>query len=308
MDVLIVGSIAYDSIESPEGKVEGTLGGSATYAGIACQFHAERLDCGSVGLVGVVGVDFSDDDRATLADTGLDIQGIETAEGETFRWRGSYHGDMAEAETHETHLNVFEHFQPKVPLHARNPKITFCANLHPALQASVLEQAKPSRFSLLDSMNLWIDIAKEQLVEVMREVDIVIINDGEVKMLGEDEDLVEAGKSVMELTGVTHLIVKLGEQGVIAFHPEGNIALPAYTAAELVDPTGCGDAFAGTLAAYLAHGDGELSLEELHRALVSATVTASFTLESFGTEALLELTEESFERRRKEYLEMVDLS
>ena len=308
MDVLIVGSIAYDSIESPEGKVEGTLGGSATYGGIACQFHANRLDCDTVGLVGVVGVDFSADDRATLADTGLDIQGIETAEGSTFRWKGSYHGNMAEAETHETHLNVFEHFQPKVPLHARNPKITFCANLHPALQASVLEQAKPRRFSLLDSMNLWIDIAKDQLVEVMREVDIVIINDGEVRMLGADEDLIEAGKSVMELTGVTHLIVKLGEQGAMAFHPEGHIALPAYTAAELVDPTGCGDAFAGTLAAYLADGDGDLSGEELHRALVSATVTASFTLESFGTKALLELTEDSFAQRRQEYLEIISVS
>jgi len=304
MDVLIVGSIAYDSIESPEGRIEEALGGSATYGGIACQFHANRLDCNAVGLVGVVGVDFSDDDRAILADTGLDIQGIETAEGSTFRWRGSYHGNMAEAETHETHLNVFEHFQPKVPSHARNPKITFCANLHPALQASVLEQAVPSRFSMLDSMNLWIDIAKDQLVEVMSEVDIVIINDAEVRMLGGEDDLSAAGKSVMELTGVTNLIVKRGGHGVLAFHPDGHVELPAYTAAKLVDPTGCGDTFAGTLAAYLAHGNGELSMEELHRALVSATVTASFTLESFGTDALLELTVDSFAQRRQEYLEI----
>ncbi len=306
MDVLIVGSIAYDSVESPEGRVEEALGGSATYGGIACRLAADRLGLESVGLVGVVGTDFTDEDRAILGDVGLDLRGIETAEGSTFRWRGSYSGDMAEAETHETHLNVFEHFQPKVPDHARNPTITFCANLHPALQARVLEQAKPSRISMLDTMNLWIDIATDELLEVMREVDILVINDGEVRMLADDDDLVRAGKAVMELTGVTCLIVKRGENGVIAFHAEGHFALPAYPVERVIDPTGCGDTFAGTLAAHFANSSGVLSREELREALVAATIAASFTLESFGTGALLAMSAADFEHRLSDYLGIVD--
>ena len=166
MDVLIVGSIAYDSVASPIGNVKDTLGGSATYAGLACSFHAKRLSLKHVGLVGVVGEDFAEKDRTLLADYGLDLSGIETAKGETFRWAGSYHGSMAEAQTHETHLNVFEHFEPKVPVSHQSPQITFCANLHPALQASVLQQATPRRLSMLDSMNLWINIARDSLIDI----------------------------------------------------------------------------------------------------------------------------------------------
>ena len=306
MDVLIVGSIAYDSVVSPLGHVNDALGGSATYAGLACSFHSKRLSLGNVGLVGVVGEDFAAKDRTLLADCGLDLSGIETAEGETFRWAGSYHGTMAEAQTHETHLNVFEHFGPKVPSSHQSPQITFCANLHPALQSSVLQQAKPRRLSMLDSMNLWIDIARESLIEVMQKVDLVIINDGEVRMLADDENLIRAAGKVIEMIGVQTLVVKRGEHGVIAFHGNDILSLPAYPTEHVVDPTGCGDTFAGSIAAHLASGSGALSRDELRQALLAATVSASFTLESFGTDGLHSMTEVQFNERLHQFQHMLN--
>lgn len=297
MDVLLVGSIAYDSVTSPVGQVKHALGGSATYGGLAASFHAQRLGIGKVGLVGVVGEDFADEDRLILASHGTDVSGIETAAGDTFRWEGAYEGSMAEAETYSTHLNVFEHFQPKVPEHARTPKVTFCANLHPALQASVLDQTTPNRISMLDSMNLWINIAREPLLEVMQRVDLIIINDGEVRMLAEDENLIRAAHTVRSMTSASTLVVKRGEHGVLAFHGDEIIALPAFPTADVCDPTGCGDTFAGTLAAYIASGDGPLGRDELRTALVAATVSASFTLQSFGVEALQTMTSEAFAHR-----------
>ena len=301
MDVLIVGSIAYDSVSSPAGAVTHTLGGSATYGGLASSFHTNRLGLGTVGLVGVVGTDFTDEDRAVLTSNGADASGIETAEGETFRWEGAYHGAMAEAETKATHLNVFEHFQPNVPGHAQGPKVTLCANLHPALQASVLDQTKASRLTMLDSMNLWITIAREELLEVMKRVDLLIINDGEVRMLADDENLVRAAQVVKTMAKVATLVVKRGEHGVLAFHGDEIIALPAFPTSNVCDPTGCGDTFAGTLAAYLALGEGPIERDELRAALVASTVSASFTLESFGVAALQTMSEEAFDARIDEF-------
>ena len=297
----MVGSIAYDSVESPEGKVEDALGGSAIYGGIASQFHAQKLDLGSVGIVGVVGTDFLQSDRDRLTDLGLDLRGIETAQGNTFRWSGSYHGDMGVAQTHDTKLNVFGEFEPKVPEFARNPKVLFCANLLPILQSKVLDQVEPSRLSMLDSMNLWISTAREDLLNVMKKVDLIIINDGEVKMLAEDENFIRASGKVVEMTGCRTLIVKRGEYGVIAFHGEEIISLPAYPTEMVVDPTGCGDSFAGTLASYLANGEGELNREELRNALIAATVTSSFTLESFGINRLIDLDDSEFVQRLNHY-------
>ena len=297
----MVGSIAYDSVESPEGKVENALGGSAIYGGIASQFHAKILALGSVGLVGVVGTDFLQSDRDRLSDLGLDLRGIETAQGNTFRWSGSYHGDMGIAQTHDTQLNVFGEFEPKVPEFAQNPKVLFCANLLPILQSKVLDQVQPKRLSMLDSMNLWISTAKDDLLDVMKRVDLIIINDGEVKMLAEDENFIRASRKVVEMTGCHTLIVKRGEFGVIAFHGNEIISLPAFPTEMVVDPTGCGDSFAGTLASYLANGEGDISRSELRNALIAATVTSSFTLESFGTGRLIELDTQEFNQRLTYY-------
>lgn len=307
MSVLIVGSIAYDSVASPEGSVERALGGSATYGGLSCRFLQQHMTGRETGLVGVVGNDFADEDRKILADAGLDLEGLETAEGETFRWEGAYHGAMAEAETKATYLNVFEHFQPSVPETWQQPNVVFCANLHPALQNSVLEQTTAGRMTMLDSMNLWITIAKPALLEVMQAVDLIIINDGEARMLSGDENLVRAMHALAEETNTRTLIVKRGEHGVLALHEGALLALPAVPTADVVDPTGCGDTFAGALAAHLASGSGPLSLDELRTGLMMATVMASFTLEAFGTTALRSLDGSSFDQRMANYRSMLGL-
>ena len=305
MDVLMVGSIAYDSVSSPAGKVEDALGGSAVYAGIASRFHGNYLNLDKIGLVGVVGKDFLESDIEMLENQGLDLSGLEIAEGKTFRWEGSYHGDMGVAETHDTHLNVFGNFNPKVPESSTEPTVLFCANLVPALQAQVLKQAHGTRLSMLDSMNLWIEIARDDLLSVMKSVDLIIINDGEVKMLADDDNLVRAAKKLISMIDCNSLVVKKGEHGVIAFHQGDMIALPAYPTELVVDPTGCGDSFAGTIAAYLASGSGDVSRDELREALVRATVTASFTLESFGTSGLLSLDNDAFTERLLQFRAIV---
>ena len=297
----MVGSIAYDSVTSPVGNVENALGGSAVYAGIASRFHGNYLDLEKIGLVGVVGQDFRSEDIAMLESQGLDLTGLEVAEGKTFRWEGSYHGDMGVAQTHDTQLNVFGDFDPKVPPESTAPKVLFCANLVPILQSKVLQQAKGTRISMLDSMNLWIEIAKDDLLAVMQSVDLIIINDGEVRMLAQDDNLIRASRALIKMVGCQTLIIKKGENGVIAFHNGEIISLPAYPTENVVDPTGCGDSFAGTIAAFLASNEGSISRDELREALIRATVTASFTLESFGTSGLLNLTNELFNSRLVEF-------
>lgn len=306
MGVLIVGSLAYDSVASPAGQIEDALGGSATYGGLSCQFHLRRLKQADAALVGVVGEDFAAQDRNVLASAGLDLTGLEVAAGETFRWEGAYHGAMAEAETLATHLNVFEHFQPTVPPGLTTPSVLFCANLHPAIQESVMQQTNAKRLTMLDSMNLWISIAKPALLKVMTEADLVIINDGEVRMLMEDENLVRAMNELAAKISCQTLVVKRGEHGVIALHEGAFVALPAYPTAQVVDPTGCGDTFAGALAAHLSAGEGPLSLSELREGLMMATVSASFTLEAFGTTSLQSLSEQRFSDRFEAYRAMIE--
>lgn len=297
----MVGSIAYDSVTSPVGNVEDALGGSAVYAGIASRFHGNYLGLEKIGLVGVVGQDFKSTDIAMLESQGLDLTGLEIAKGKTFRWEGSYHGDMGVAQTHDTQLNVFGDFDPKVPPQSTSPKVLFCANLVPMLQAKVLDQAKGTRLSMLDSMNLWIEIAKEDLLSVMKSVDLIIINEGEVRMLTQDDNLIRASRTLIQMVGCQTLVIKKGENGVVAFHGGEIISLPAYPTDKVVDPTGCGDSFAGTIAAFLSSNDGTLTRDELREALVRATVTASFTLESFGTSGLLDLTVEMFNSRLNKF-------
>ena len=301
MDVLIVGSLAYDSLETPAGSVENELGGSASYGGFSAAFHNNKNAGNGVGIVGVIGQDFQSEHLEWYKIAGLDTTGIEVNQGETFRWKGSYHGSMAEAVTHETHLNVFENFQPKVPQSLKKTKVLMCANLHPALQSSVLSQTEVSRVSILDSMNLWIEIANEELKDVMKQVDILILNDGEVRMLANEENLIVAAKTVLEMKNGGILVVKKGENGVIAFHPGGMISMPSFPTLNLVDPTGCGDSFAGSMAHYLSKNSGEVSRAELAESLVHATVTASFTIEKFGTERIRKLSAEEYESRLLEY-------
>ena len=227
------------------------------------------------------------------------------ADGETFRWEGAYTGAMAEAETLATYLNVFEHFQPEVPEHLNTPVVLFCANLHPAIQQSVIQQTTPQRLTMLDSMNLWISIAREPLLETMRMVDLVIINDGEVRMLMDDANIVRAMQGLADMTGTNTLVVKRGEHGVLALHDGSFIALPAFPTPNVVDPTGCGDTFAGALAAHLSQHTSAVTREELREGLMVATVSASFTLEAFGTDALRALDASAFSERYASYVSML---
>lgn len=283
MDVVVVGSLAYDSIETPAAKGERLLGGSATYAGLAAS--ACNASC---GLVGVVGDDFREEDRRLLATSGLHLDGLVTAKGRTFHWEGTYSGAMGEASTLNTELNVFEAFDPEVPEALTAPKVLFCANLHPALQAKVLDQCTPTRLRMLDSMNLWIDIARPLLIDVLNRVDLVVLNDGEVRMLADDANLVRAAQWLhSELRPGSILVVKRGEHGVLALHPSGLLHVPSVPSPGLVDPTGCGDSFAGTLAAHLSKGNGPVGRDELRIGLEHAAVVASYTLQGLGVTGLV---------------------
>ena len=287
MDVLVVGSMGYDAISTPEGQGSDLLGGSGTYAGIAAAKMGAK-----VAVVGVVGSDFRSEDRHLLEQEGLDLRGLEVAEGATFRWSGMYQDTMAEAVTLSTDLNVLESFDPKIPAEIAAPSVLLCANLHPSVQAAAMDQVNASRAVMLDSMNLWIDIAREGLEQVLKRADIVVLNDGEVRALGASSTLAVAALRVREmLHDDAVLVVKRGEHGAYVLHPSGPMSLPAVPSTDLVDPTGCGDSFAGTLAAVLARGEGPIGRSELRDALEQATAVASFTLASIGTTSLLGMTE-----------------
>jgi hypothetical protein len=321
MQLVLVGSIAYDDISSEAGSEVGLLGGSATYAGLAAAFHYRRRGHTTplpIGLVGVVGQDFAQSDWALLQESGLNLDGVERAPGLTFHWKGSYEGAMAEAETHATHLNVFGDFVPHLPSGWNSPRVTFCANIHPQTQAAVLQQTSDSDFTALDSMNLWIELENELLSAVLREVDLAILNDGEVRQLAADSNLLRAGRAVIsgkglwggtkQGSGPSMLIIKRGEHGVLAITPNGLIALPAYPTEDVVDPTGCGDTFAGTLLAHLAMQNGDWNhLANLRMSLLHATVTASFTLGDFGTTGLTSLRGDRYQHRLEHYLEITGI-
>ena len=323
MNILIVGSLAYDDLETEAGEARNSLGGSGTFAGIAAAFHAGRLfeegGVPPVGIVCAVGEDFSDSDRELLSKMGLDLQGVETIQGgRTFRWHGRYEGDMGQAITIETQQNVLDGYEPKVPVAWWAPRVLFLANNHPSIQSQVLDQCEGAKFTALDSMNLWIDIAFGELSNVLRRVDLAILNDMEVRMIAKDENLIRAGESIRTghaLTGGLEggsgpsiLVIKKGEHGCVALTDHGLLTLPAFPTSEIVDPTGCGDSFAGTLLTFLSESENLIpTQDELHNALVHATVTASFTLSDFGTGGLTGLERGEYHARLDAYRRMVGL-
>ena len=323
MDIVIVGSLAYDDLETEVGEARNSLGGSGTFAGIAAAFHADRLfgedGMSPVGIVCAVGEDFSDSDRELLSKAGLDLQGVETIEGGlTFRWHGRYEGDMGQAITIQTQQNVLKGYEPKVPVAWWAPRVLFLANNHPSIQLQVLDQCEGAKLTALDSMNLWIDIAFEELSNVLRRVDLAILNDMEVRMIAKDENLIRAGESIRtghalndgieSGSGPSILIIKKGEHGCVALTDHGLLTLPAFPTPEIVDPTGCGDSFAGTLLTFLSESENLVpTQDELHNALVHATVTASFTLSDFGTGGLTGLERGEYHARLDAYRRMVGL-
>lgn len=281
MSITVVGSIAFDAVRTPFGERERMLGGAATHFSLAASFFDE------VRVVGPVGEDFGEGDMAVLATRGTRTEDVERIDGgKTFFWKGEYGWDLNSRETLDTQLNVFETFQPSLSQAARESDAVFLANIQPGLQASVLEQCEGALFTALDSMNLWIEIAREELVDVIRRVDCVILNDAELRQLTEAPNLVSAARKVLEL-GPSVVVAKQGEYGAAMVTEESFFALPAYPLETVVDPTGAGDSFAGGFVGYVARHLGEgLTDDVLRRAMVYGTAIASHNVEEFGTERL----------------------
>ena len=321
MDMVIVGSIGYDDIQTPAASGSDLLGGAAVYSGLAASFHLRTMDeePTKVGLVGIVGDDFSVYDQMVLEKAGLNLAGVVRAEGETFRWSGKYEGAMESVETLATEVNVLADFKPELPDVWNNPEILFCASTHPATQVAVLDQCPGAQLTVLDTFMLWIESEFETLSEAMRKVDIAVINEQEACAIADDQILPRAMKSIMSGEalhggsgagpGPRCLIVKRGSGGVLAMLPGGALALPAYPTDKIVDPTGCGDSFAGSLLSYLIGRQGVLNdLDAIRNALVHATVTSSFTLGGIGVTALGSIDRGIYHARVDKYRRIVGIS
>ena len=292
MSLTVVGSIAFDAVETETGKRDRLLGGSAVHFSLASSFFAETR------VVGPVGDDFGDAEYEVLRNRGVITDDIEHVPGgKTFFWAGRYERDVNVRHTLQTDLNVFEHFQPKLSEAAKAADTLFLANIQPDLQRAVREQCEASHFSALDSMNLWIDIAHESLLKTIAMVDCVILNDGEVRQLTDEPNLVRAARKVLEL-GPRVVVAKQGEYGSAMFTADGVFGIPAFPTPDVVDPTGAGDTFAGGFVGYVAaHAGEEITDALLRRAMAYGTALASFNVEAFGTERMTSLTGEEITAR-----------
>jgi sugar/nucleoside kinase (ribokinase family) len=291
MPITVVGSIAYDTVKTPFGERERMLGGAAVHFALAASFFDE------VRVVGPVGDDFGDEQLSVMTRRGVDVSDIESvAGGKTFFWQGEYGWDLNSRETLDTQLGVFEGFEPKLSETSRSSDVLFLANIQPDLQRDVREQLPDARFVALDSMNLWIDIARDSLAAAIENVDCVILNDAELRQLTGKPNLVSAAREILTWKGPggrrgpSVVVAKQGEYGAALVTHEGFFALPAYPLESVIDPTGAGDTFAGGLVGYIAAHPGEdLSDALLRRAMAHATVLASFNVEEFGTERVQRL-------------------
>ena len=297
MTLLVVGSTAFDTIETPHGNAVRCLGGSSTYFGLAARLFTP------VRLVSVIGEDFPDEHKKLLADRDICLDGLEVKEGKTFAWHGRYSADMNDRETIDVQLNTFGDFEPKVPEHYRDTPFVFLANGAPATQLSVVEQMKDPKFVVADTMDLWIDIAKDGLLDLLKRIDGIILNDSEVKQLTGESNLIAAGKATLAL-GPKMVIVKKGEHGCFVFSNFFHYALPAYPTETVKDPTGAGDSFAGGFMGYLANCD-QITLANMQRAVAYGTVTASLNVEGFGVDCLADTSRETVERRFRELMQFV---
>ncbi|MBI2370098.1 MAG: sugar kinase [Deltaproteobacteria bacterium] len=293
MSILMVGSVAMDSVETPFGKAEAVLGGSAIYSSVSASYFTE------VQLVAVVGTDFPEEHLALLADRQIDLGGLERAPGQTFRWAGRYGFDLSEPETLETRLNVFEQFRPKVPEPSRDAEFVFLANIDPELQLTVLRQMRHPRLVACDTMNFWIERKREGLERVLEKVDVVIINEAEARQLSGEPNLVRAARRILG-AGPDTLVIKRGEYGALMFSNDSIFSAPGYPLESIFDPTGAGDAFAGGFLGYLAN-TRDLTDEGLRRAVIFGSVMASFTVEDFSLNRLRQLTYPEIEARYKEF-------
>lgn len=298
-EILVVGSLAYDTIQTPSGKAERTLGGSANYFSLISSHFAK------VRVVGVVGEDYDAKDRALLEGRNVDLTGLQVQKGKTFHWEGSYQGDMNEAITHKTELNVFEHFNPKLPETYRDSKFIFLANIAPALQGLVLDQCRKPLFVGMDTMNFWMSSQLDELKKILRRVDIALLNEGESMMLTGAANAIAAAPRVCEM-GPSAVVIKRGEYGFVLYSKQnGYFILPAFPIEKVTDPTGAGDTFAGGFFGHLAKLDRRPDDHDLREACVVGTVAASFTIQDFGVRELAKLDLGQLKRRYTEYQRVV---
>ncbi|HEV2075580.1 MAG TPA: PfkB family carbohydrate kinase [Thermoleophilaceae bacterium] len=297
MSLVVIGSIAFDSVKSPFGERERMLGGSAVHFSLAASFFCD------VRVVGPVGDDFGEAEYAVLRDRGVNTDDVERVEGgETFFWRGHYDHDLNTAHTDETRLGVFGDFRPKLSEEARQSEMVFLGNIQPGLQHEVREQCEAARLVALDSMNLWIDTARESLERAITGVDLVLMNDAEIRMFTEEPNRVRAARAIMDL-GPRAVVAKQGEYGAALYTQSGFFALPAFPLETVNDPTGAGDSFAGGFLGYLAsqNGHADESDAAFRRAMTYGSVMASFCVEEFGTERVGRLTREEIDERFAEF-------
>ena len=306
MSILAVGSVAFDTITTPSGHVDNELGGSATHFSIAASYFTP------VRVVAVVGDDFTAQHEAVFKARGIDTRGIERAKGKTFRWGGRYTENFNEAKTDFTELNVFEKFQPRIPAEYGDSKLLFLGNIHPTLQAAVRRDLLNVKLVAGDTMNYWIQSTLPELHQTLRVMDILLINDGEAKMLSGDANLLRASQKVLAM-GPKALVIKHGEYGSTVFFREGAFGIgrhpfraPTLPLAEVIDPTGAGDAFAGGFLGYIASQE-EINREVLKRALFYGGVMGSFAVENFGSRRLVSLKREEIEERFEIFRELTHL-
>jgi sugar/nucleoside kinase (ribokinase family) len=293
--LVVVGTVAFDAIETPFGKTDKILGGAATFIGLsASHFDTE------VGLVSVVGGDFPQEYLDMLKNRGMNIDGIEVVkEGKTFFWSGKYHNDMNTRDTLVTELNVLADFNPVVPEAFKDAEVVMLGNLHPAVQLGVIEQTPAAKLIVLDTMNFWMDSALELLHEVIAKVDVITINDEEARQLSGEYSLVAAARKIHAM-GPKYVVIKKGEHGALLFHGEHIFFAPALPLEEVFDPTGAGDTFAGGFAGFLA-ASGDYSFENMKRAIVYGSNFASFAVEKFGTERMQTITNEEINTRLEQF-------
>src|SRR5437660_8324658 len=297
--LLVVGSVAFDSIETPNGSVGDAVGGSATYFSYAASFFLPPR------LVAPVGQDFPHEHRQLFVRRGIDASGLVTLPGQTFRWKGRYHHDMNTRDTLEVHLNVLGSFKPDLPERFRDSTHVFLANSGPALQARVLDQVQRPELVLADTMDLWIESERPALLKLLKRVDGLLLNDSEAQLLTGDDNLVRAGKAVRRL-GPKFVILKKGEHGAMLFSADGVFIVPAYPTADVIDPTGAGDSFAGGILGYL-DTDETPPPGRLRRAMAYGTVIASLTVEGFGLDRLKRTNRAEIDDRLEKYRHMLSI-
>ncbi|MGI8744861.1 MAG: PfkB family carbohydrate kinase [Bryobacteraceae bacterium] len=292
--LVVVGSVAYDGVETPHGKVDRMLGGAGTYIALAASYFT------GTAIVGVVGDDFAQEDVEFLAERGIDLEGLERVPGKTFFWQGVYSADMNDRTTLRTDLNVFADFKPKLPESYKQAPYLLLGNIQPALQQSVRAQMNGTRLVGGDTMNYWIQDYRDELLATIREWDFLLINDSEARMLSGHSNLRRAANAILDM-GPSTLVIKRGEYGAILFRRDRHFMVPGYLLEEVFDPTGAGDCFAGGFAGYLAERGSDLDDKELSRAVIYGSVLGSFCCEKFGLDRFRTLTRGEIDARFAEF-------